>query len=180
MQDEGSGQLPNYGANDGALPAILSMCDRSDFRPILQAASYAVRGELVYPPGPWDEETAWLFGADALTAPMRLHSPKSSWRKESGQVVMRGHERGTFVTLRCGPVRDRYSQMDMLHIDLWWRGQNLLADAGTFSYANEAWHRYFQGTESHNTVMVDGVEINEIYPGQPFVLGNQARPKINR
>jgi len=40
-----SGQLPNFGPNDGTLPCLLSTCDYTDFRPTLQALSLLVRGE---------------------------------------------------------------------------------------------------------------------------------------
>ena len=59
------GETPNYGANDGALVLPLSNCDYRDFRPVVQACSLVTNGELVFPPGPWDEEAFWL-GAVAV------------------------------------------------------------------------------------------------------------------
>jgi asparagine synthase (glutamine-hydrolysing) len=47
--------------------------------------------------------------------------------------------------------------MDMLHVDVWWRGQNVLVDPGSYLYNGPPrWHRHFAGTASHNTVQVDG------------------------
>src|SRR4029079_8013630 len=49
------------------------------------------------------------------------------------------------------------SQIDMLHLDVWWRGQNVLVDAGSYQYnAAPAWHEHFMRNASHNTVVVDG------------------------
>jgi asparagine synthase (glutamine-hydrolysing) len=45
----------------------------------------------------------------------------------------------------------------MLHVDLWWRGQNIAMDAGTFSYnAPAPWNNPLAHTAYHNTVTVDG------------------------
>jgi asparagine synthase (glutamine-hydrolysing) len=42
-------------------------------------------------------------------------------------------------------------------VDLWWRGQNVALDAGTFSYnAAPPWDDTFSSTAYHNTVAVDG------------------------
>jgi asparagine synthase (glutamine-hydrolysing) len=156
-QNPVDGRLPNYGANDGALPHILSTCDFSDFRPTLQALSIATRGERVYPPGPWDEEAAWLFGPRALDLPLRRLDRKSVSFAATGYHVLRGRDPGAFGAFRCGSLRDRFSQIDMLHLDVWWRGQNVLVDGGSYLYNGPAtWHHHFVGTASHNTVQVDG------------------------
>ena len=58
--------------------------------------------------------------------------------------------------LRYPRFRFRPSQVDALHLDLWQRGDNLLRDAGTYSYNTQAhWLNYFGGTASHNTVQFD-------------------------
>jgi len=156
-QNPADGRLPNYGSNDGALPSPLSTCDFSDLRPVLQAVSVLVRGERVYEPGPWDEATAWFLGARALDAPLRRPTRQSVSFAVTGYHVLRGREEQNFGTFRCGTLRHRFSQIDMLHLDVWWRGQNVLVDAGSYQYnAAPAWHEHFMRTASHNTVVVDG------------------------
>ena len=60
------------------------------------------------------------------------------------------------VMLRYPRFRFRPSQADALHLDLWLHGENLLRDAGSYSYIAEAhWLSYFSGTASHNTVQFD-------------------------
>lgn len=157
-QNPADGSLPNFGANDGALPFLLSTCDFSDFRPTLQAASIAARGERLYEVGPWDEEAAWLLGPDALDARVAPGSRRSVSFSETGFHVLRSDkDEGTFAAFRCGTIRDRFSQIDMLHVDLIWKGLNVLADGGSFLYNGpREWHDYFMRTASHNTVTVDG------------------------
>jgi heparinase II/III-like protein len=156
-QNRADGRLPNYGSNDGALPSPLSTCDFSDMRPVLQAVSVLVRGERVYEPGPWDEETAWFLGARALDAPLRPPPTRSKSFTATGYHVLRGRDHGSFAALRCGTLRDRFSQIDMLHLDVWWRGQNVLVDPGSYQYnAAPRWHEHFMRTASHNTIAIDG------------------------
>jgi asparagine synthase (glutamine-hydrolysing) len=156
-QNPADGRLPNYGANDGALVSPFTSCDYSDFRPVLQAASIAARGERLYEPGPWDEEAAWLFGPAALQSPLRPRSRTSVSFRPSGFHVLRGHDESSFAAFRCGTVRDRFSQIDMLSLDVWWRGENVLVDPGSYLYNGPPpWHDHFMRTGSHNTVAIDG------------------------
>ncbi len=157
-QNPADGRLPNQGANDGSLPRVLSTCDFSDYRPTLQALSLGLRGERLYPEGPWDEEPAWLLGAAALDAPLHEPSRRSVSFGHTGYHVLRtAADPTTFAALRCGTVRDRFGQIEMLHLDAWWRGENVLVDGGTYLYnADHRYHDHFLRTESHNTVMVDG------------------------
>ncbi|HEX5475293.1 MAG TPA: alginate lyase family protein [Vicinamibacterales bacterium] len=156
-QNPADGRLPNYGANDGALPVIASTCDFSDMRPILQAVSVLVRGARIYKPGPWDETTAWFAGVDALDAPLRVPTQRSVSFARTGYHVLRGADSSNFSAFRCGTLRDRFSQIDMLHLDVWWRGQNVLVDPGSYQYnAAPGWHAHFMRTAAHNTVIIDG------------------------
>lgn len=177
-QNPVDGSLPNYGTNDGGLPALLSTCDFCDFRPTLQAAALVSRGERLYPPGPWDEEAAWLVGVDRLQAPLRPRAQGSVSFSCSGFHVLRGRDPRSFATFRCGTIRDRFTQMDMLNVDLFWRGLNVVGDGGSYSYNGpQQWHVHFQGTRAHNTVTVDGLEqmvqhrrFKLLYPTQATTL----------
>src|SRR5262249_26207023 len=131
----------------------------SDFRPLVQTLSVASRGERLYEPGPWDEMPAWLFGRSALDAPLRPPSRRSVSFRSSGYHVLRGNDERSFVTFRAGSLRAGVSKLAMLHLAFSGRGQNVLAAAGSYLYKGaERWHRHFQGTASHNTVVVDGAD----------------------
>ena len=152
------GKLPNYGTNDGSHPLLLSTCDFTDFRPVIQATSVLVTGRRCLEPGPWDEMASWLFGPAALDAPVEHRPFRTKSFAGSGYHVLRDETRGcTFLTFRCGDVRERFSQIDMLSVDVFWRGHNVVVDAGSYRYnAADLWHEHFLGTESHNTVTIDG------------------------
>lgn len=156
QQNPSDGHLPNFGSNDGAMPSILSTCAYADFRPVLQAASLQCRGERLYPPGPWDESAAWFLGPLRLGAPLRPPRRTSVSFATSGYHVLRGRQAHSFALLRCGNVRERFTQIDMLHADIWWRGHNLLVDGGSYLYNGPArWHQHFACTGSHNTLTID-------------------------
>ena len=50
------------------------------------------------------------------------------------------------------------------HADLWWKGQNIALDPGTYSYNPPArWGDALSGTAVHNTVSVDGLDQMDRY-----------------
>ena len=158
-QNPADGRLPNYGSNDGSKPLLLSCCDYTDFRPTLQNLSLLTRGERIYEPGPWDEPAAWFLGGRILDAPLRRPVHQSVSMTHTGYHVLRGNRPDSFSAFRCGSLLDRFSQIDMLHLDVWWRGQNVLIDGGSYLYNGPVrWHNHFLRTESHNTVQIGGTE----------------------
>jgi len=157
LQDEATGRLPNFGQNDGALVLPLSNCDYQDYRALLQAGHYLCHRTRLYPEGPWDEELLWMFGPEALQAPLARMEKKDLQAPSGGYYTLRGDE--SFALVHCGSYRHRPGQADMLHADFWWRGQNIAQDAGTYSYnAPNPWNNSLAHTICHNTVTVDGLD----------------------
>ena len=160
LQDATTGQVPNYGHNDGALVLPLNSCGYLDYRPAIGAMHYALHAQRLYDPGPWDEDLQWLFGESSSLPAAQIcgstdRSPASVHARDGGYYTLRGRQ--SWAMVRCHTYRDRPVQADMLHMDLWWRGLNILRDSGTFRYhCEQPWLDYFQGTSAHNTVVVDG------------------------
>jgi len=149
------GKLPNWGANDGALLNPWTSCDFSDFRPIINSLSYMTRKKRVFNSGLWDEELFWFFGKDALKAEIHPYDLRSYSFPYTGIHTLR-KDGINFVAFRCGSIIDRFGQADQLHVDIWWKGLNIAIDGGSYLYNDELqYHRYFMGTRSHNTVIVD-------------------------
>jgi len=74
---------------------------------------------------------------------------------DGGFAVMKRGD--AMAMLRYPRFHFRPSQSDALHLDLWLGRENLLKDAGTFSYnTDKKWLDYFGGTAGHNTVQFDG------------------------
>jgi asparagine synthase (glutamine-hydrolysing) len=114
------------------------------------------RQERVFEPGPWDEMASWFCGRDALNFPFRKPCKSSASFSFTGYHVLRGRQPESFGTFRCGKILDRFSQIDMLHLDVWWRGHNVFVDPGSYLYNGpDKWHNHFVRTEGHNTVQID-------------------------
>jgi len=154
-QDAESGRLPNYGSNDGALLYPMSSCDYLDYRPQLNILNYILHHSRLYPSGLHDEGLIWFCGMESLSHKIVPKDKGMSEFINGGYYVMRNEN--CFGLIRCANYKHRPHQADMLHFDLWYKGTNILSDAGTFSYNTDTrYNNYFIGTESHNTLKVDG------------------------
>lgn len=176
MIDPVSGEVPRYGHNDGACVLPLNECRYWDFRPVVAATHYLVHRQPLYEPGPWNEDLTWLFGERAeLAESMRAESdhtnPDSVQRDAlSPGAKSRRFDSGGYYTLRasdswamirCHTYRNRPGQCDPLHLDLWWRGVNILRDCGTYQYYvpnRSALEAYFGSLAAHNTLQIDRSE----------------------
>jgi hypothetical protein len=148
--------VPNYGANDGALILPLSSCDHLDYRPVVQSCRYLLHGERAYPRGDWDEDLLWLFGWQAAEAPVSSRSRASTEFAAGGYYTL--STKRTWGMVRCHRYRDRIGHADLLHLDLWADGLNLLRDCGSYRYfapAEPALEAYFSSIKAHNTIEVD-------------------------
>jgi hypothetical protein len=150
-----SGDSPNLGANDGAHPYRLDSSAYRDFRPCLQLASLVFTGGPALESGPWVEPAAWL-GVPA-EEPVRpwLNDLGSAVFPDGGYVALRGRT-GARVMLRAPTARFRPSHADALHLDLWWKGKNLLRDGGSYAYAGGgAVAETLVSVAGHNTQQFD-------------------------
>lgn len=166
FQDPDTGCLSNFGLNDGTLLFPLSNCTYGDFRPALNTLSLLLGRGQRYDAGPWDEEGRWFAGdrtgtdsqQAAVDRPVREYqhgNVRCAALSDSGYYHFNGP--GTHGLLRCGANRHRPHEADMLHLDLWFHGYNVVIDPGTYSYnAPDQWRRYFSGTGAHNTLTVNG------------------------
>lgn len=158
LTDPFTGWAANHGSNDGALVLPLSDCDFPDMRPVLQSCFYLLDKTSAFARGPWDEEMMWLSGADSLSAKIRPTQPASELNAADGGYYTL-HSATSWALLRAATFKDRPSHADQLHLDLWWRGQNVLLDPGTYSYhAPVPWEHGFASTRYHNTITVDGAD----------------------
>jgi len=162
MNDK-DGYLPNYGANDGALFFKLNNAHYRDYRPQLQALANALKIDLGFQ---FHSEDINWYNINTDTFPTWV--PHSGLHKfdTGGYCIIR--EDNTLSFIRCGNHKDRPSQADNLHLDVWHEGENILIDAGSYKYnTDENTLKYFMGTASHNTVMLD--ESDQMKKGSRFI-----------
>ncbi len=158
-----TGDVPNYGSNDGAHIFPLAACDYRDFRPTLNTVHALTTGERLYSAGDYDEELLWF--RDGKEVPIGVIERKSTAFDTAGFYTLR-HEGGFLMTYLQG-FKARPSHMDGLHIDLWHKGKNIFCDSGTYSYASEL-TKEISTTSGHNTAKVVGVE--QMNKHGPFLI----------
>ncbi|MBE0699831.1 MAG: alginate lyase family protein, partial [Anaerolineaceae bacterium] len=146
--DPTSGHAPNLGSNDGAHILPLASGGFADYRAVGQAAARAFLNQPAFPPGPWDELGLWL--GQNLTSQQRI-PPLPPCRS-----VHRLGDPTSWATLRAVHFRQRPAHADQLHVDLWWKGENIARDSGTYRYtAPLPWDNALAQTAVHNTITVN-------------------------
>jgi hypothetical protein len=184
------GLAPQIGDNDDGRLQILGEhdADRRDHRHLLAVAGclfdddalFALAGER------W-EESFWLFGEEAAR---RLERCSAAPRvivtgrhfESAGSVVLRHEDLYAFVD--AGPVGldglGAHAHNDTLSVEIQACGLDLIVDPGTGCYTPDLELRdRFRSTAFHNTVRVDGEEINPI-PKSPFAMPGVDRPRVAR
>lgn len=167
QQEISNGMLPNYGANDGALFFPLTNCEYRDHRPSLNALHTLLTGQKLYSSGQWEEEY-FLFANDIIVKEYPVIQKKFGWNRfdVGGFYIL--NEKDTMTFIRCGNHKDRPSQSDNLHVDIWYKSENILQDAGSYKYnTKKEYLNYFFGSESHNTVMINSN--SQMLKGERFI-----------
>ena len=143
LTDPVSGKVPNLGANDGAYIFPLANGKFRDFRPVVNAASRVFLNEE---PFPADEISLWL----------EVESRKWKVEKPSNLPTLKPSKK-TWAYLRVANGNLRLAHADQLHLDLWWCGENITLDPGTYLYnAQKPWNNPLATAEFHNTVTING------------------------
>ena len=75
--------------------------------------------------------------------------------------------------------RGSHGHNDALSIEVSAGGRALIVDPGTYVYSADLQKRHqFRSTAYHSTVQIDGKEQNTIHVDSPFVIGNEAQPRV--
>jgi hypothetical protein len=184
------GRGPQIGDNDDGRVLELGRhgSDRRDHRGTLAWAGAILDDAALYSLGAAAREEAfWLLGPAVVTALEARASRAGVVRTsavfpEAGMAILR-HE-DLHLTLDAGPVGLRgegaHAHNDTLSFELHAAGEDLIVDPGTADYTVDLARRdRFRATAAHNTVRVDGLEINPL-PATPFSLPGQDRPALRR
>jgi hypothetical protein len=143
-----NGWLPNYGTNDGANLFPISSSNYRDFRPNLNFAMAVNQKKKLYAQQNSLIELFNLEGKETTTLnPLKRFD-------DGGYYILKNDN--IFAFTRCHSYRHRPAQNDMLHLDIWYKGNNVFCDAGSFSYnTDKEFKNNFNGTIGHNTILID-------------------------
>ena len=163
-QDDSTGKLPNYGANDGALFFPLNAGDFRNYSGQINGLYYFFNHKSLYTKSDLEEDIFWFAGKTNVDK-VCIERTNQSYEK-SGYFTLRNQDFFSFI--RCGNHTNRPSQADNLHLDVWYKGNNILRDGGSYKYnASEEELDYFFGSKSHNLVTVNND--NQMLKGPRFV-----------
>ena len=168
-QNDENGFLPNYGNNDGALFFPLNSCQYRDYRPQLNALHVLLTGvDLYHQKGVVQEDSLWLCNDKTIYkrfAHLNKQFGLTSFEK-GGYYLIREEQSFTFI--RCCSFFDRPAQADNLHIDIWYKNQNMLIDPGSYKYnTTPEMLKQFVSTSSHNTATIN--EQDQMLKGNRFI-----------
>jgi hypothetical protein len=179
----GDGRIPLFGDQDSGriLPATFDRPPTHDNLLWLATAlglTGGPREQMAHP------EVAWTLGLQTWQKCSNLPpapAPRSAAFPNGGIFVLRGTR--SHVVARCGDVGQNgfggHSHNDVLSYELSIDGVPLMVDSGTYAYTFDVDSRNeFRSTRAHNTVAVDGEEINPINGDLVFELRRFARPKV--
>ncbi|MBI4471557.1 MAG: alginate lyase family protein [Acidobacteria bacterium] len=194
------GSAPQIGDSDNGRLHPLSIRDYADHRYLpLMAAELFGREDLRV----WerDPEVWWWAGAVGRKIQVRpvisgFPNEERSERKTrnnrsdldfpdlkaAGFYILRGSHSHVFVSAAtvgmCG--LGSHSHNDILSFEYWSKGKVWIVDPGTYVYTPDPQARnMFRSTKYHNTVQIDGEEINRFQPDQLFRMADEAQVTIH-
>ncbi|MFN2413800.1 MAG: alginate lyase family protein [Pyrinomonadaceae bacterium] len=180
------GRAPLVGDTDGGrfLPLVWRAAD--DHAYLLAVGAAVFREPRFKLPGGAPEEVFWLTGAGGLQTyegleAAALSSSASEVFEHAGACVLR--EGDLYLMLNASGAglagRGAHGHNDALSIEVSACGVSFISDPGTYVYTGDPRARHeFRSTAYHSTVGVDGAEQNTISVDTPFIIGDEARPRV--
>ncbi len=179
------GRVPLIGDADDGRIQKLGLQPVTDHRYLLSTGAVLFeRGDFKRGGGRFWEESFWLLGPAALPSYEKLATPAAAPTSRAfpagGFYVLRSE--AAHLIVDCGEVGLRglggHGHNDVLGFELYLQGLNVVTDCGAYLYtASWEWRNRFRSTASHNTVQVDGEELNRlVHPDDLWRLRYDAVP----
>jgi hypothetical protein len=122
------------------------------------------------------------IGAEVFNDPdLKLPQQTSAAFPDAGIYIMRHNDCYLCFNATGAGINGRgsHGHNDALSIEVSARGRAFIIDPGTYVYtANLEMRHAFRSTAYHSTVKVDNEEQNTTDPNMPFVIGNEAQPRV--
>lgn len=145
--------------------------DQTDIRDILTRSAWLLsvggrtRAACLLKAGGYpkmDFEGCFDFGPDAVKAyaqlPETVPELNTAGLDDSGNYFMRSGpgEKADYLHFRNGSHGGGHGHSDKLHLSLVWEGEDVLTDAGRYTYVDGPDREWFKSAFAHNTILVDG------------------------
>jgi hypothetical protein len=155
---------------------------------VFQESRFKIAGTQASGPvhagGERTEELLWLLGEQGLRAYESLpDAPPANSQAfaDAGIYILRADDLYLlFNASGCGlKGRGSHGHNDALSIEVSAGSTSLIVDPGSYIYTHNLHERHlFRSTAYHSTVQVDDVEQNTTNETTPFVIGDEAHPRV--
>ncbi|HEX8775843.1 MAG TPA: alginate lyase family protein [Pyrinomonadaceae bacterium] len=180
------GRAPLIGDTDGG--QVLPVNQRAgDDHAYVLALGAAVFNEPRFKSERWPmpEELLWFTGSEGVRDYERLpnlnEGQSSQAFTDAGTYVMREHDLYLLLNASGNGLggRGSHGHNDALSLEVSACGRSFIIDPGTYVYTSDLHERnLFRSTAYHSTVEVDGAEQNNTTELMPFVIGDEAHPRV--
>jgi hypothetical protein len=179
------GRAPLIGDTDSGqvLPIVRRAADDHGYLLALGAAIFH-EPRFALPSDELPKELLWILGEQGVRDYRSLPDssmPESQSFPDAGIYLLRQDD--LYLLFNASDVgvngRGSHGHNDALSVEVSAGGTAFIVDPGTYLYtANLAERHLFRSTAYHSTVQVDGAEQNSIDKEIPFIIGNEARPRV--
>ena len=131
------------------------------------------------------EELLWTLGEAGVREFEVLQKdaeiPHSKAFPDAGIYILRDRDLYLLFNASHAGIHGRgsHGHNDALSLEVSACGRAFIVDPGTYAYTGDLKERHrFRSTAYHSTVTIDEAEQNTTDPQSPFVIGNEAKPKV--
>src|SRR5688572_35680 len=141
--------------------------------------------KLLVPDQQVPEELLWTWGEDGVRdfegLQKHANTPHSQAFPEAGIYLLRDRDLYLLFNASHAGIHGRgsHGHNDALSLEISACGRSFIVDPGTYVYTGDLDDRHrFRSTAFHSTVTIDEAEQNTTDRRSPFVIGNEAKPKV--
>jgi uncharacterized heparinase superfamily protein len=182
LQPDGNAPLIGDSDSGQALPIVQRAGDEHAYLLCVAAAAFP-KSDLKASTAP-SEELLWVLGEQdfQIFQSLPVAPPvQSTAFPDSGVYILREDDLYLlFNASGCGlKGRGSHGHNDALSIAVSAGGSSFIVDPGSYIYTADLAARHeFRSTAYHSTVQVDGVEQNTTDEATPFIVGDEAHPRV--
>ncbi|MBV9958199.1 MAG: alginate lyase family protein [Acidobacteria bacterium] len=181
------GRAPLIGDTDSGqvLPLVKRAADDHAYLLAIGAAMFKEPRFKLSEAEAMPEELLWVLGEEGVrtfqSLPFRREGEPSQEFTDAGTYIMREGDLYLLFNASGGGLNGRgsHGHNDVLGIEVSACGVSFIADPGTYVYRTDLHERHlFRSTAYHSTVEVDETEQSTITESLPFIIGNEAQPRV--
>ncbi|MCL6087383.1 MAG: heparinase II/III family protein [Actinobacteria bacterium] len=193
-----NGHIPQIGDNDNGKLHLFSDSEIKNIKYLIAIKNIFFGNIQLNDPKvkefEFNQSALWLSGKygkeiwDKLSE-ISLKNLKSVSFNDSGWYLMKNNRKADNVfsdlMILCGPNGQKnkggHSHNDKLSISLNINGSSIFTDPGAYIYTPiNRLRDEFRSCSSHNTICIDGLEQNRFVTGNPFVMVDDAKARLNK